>query len=125
MKSFTDIEQSRKLAEILPLESADMCWITIDDEESFDGNWEVVPRNSSLIAVEDKPLFCWSLAALLDVVNIGNFVTLYYDYNAWHLKVYTSGNASDNRISYCVIYADSPIDACVEMILKLHNFDIM
>jgi len=26
MKSYTDLEQSRKLAEILPLETADMCY---------------------------------------------------------------------------------------------------
>ena len=26
IKSFTDLEQSKKLAEILPLETADMCW---------------------------------------------------------------------------------------------------
>ena len=26
MKSYTDLEQSKKLAEILPPESADMCW---------------------------------------------------------------------------------------------------
>ena len=26
MKSFTDIEESKKLAEILPLDSADMCY---------------------------------------------------------------------------------------------------
>lgn len=30
IKSYTDLEQSKKLAEILPLESADMCWY-IDD----------------------------------------------------------------------------------------------
>ena len=27
MKSYTDIKQSRKLAEILPIESADMWWV--------------------------------------------------------------------------------------------------
>lgn len=26
IKSYTDIEQSKKLAMILPIESADMCW---------------------------------------------------------------------------------------------------
>ena len=29
IKSYTDIEQSRKLAKILPLESADMYWRSI------------------------------------------------------------------------------------------------
>lgn len=40
MKSYTDIEQSKKLAEILPIESADMCF---NDNEP-----------------------CWSLATLLE-----------------------------------------------------------
>ena len=37
MKSYTDIEQSKKLAEFLPLESADMCYLPthIDDEHNF------------------------------------------------------------------------------------------
>ena len=58
IKSYTDLEQSNKLAEILPLESADMCY-PLPYEEG------------------DKPLLeqggfgsipCWSLAALLDLI---------------------------------------------------------
>jgi hypothetical protein len=37
MKSYTDLEQSKKLEEMLPPESADMVWISIEDDESFDG----------------------------------------------------------------------------------------
>ena len=32
MKSYTDLEQSKKLAEILPLESADMCYKCLEDD---------------------------------------------------------------------------------------------
>lgn len=32
MKSYTDLSQSKKLAEILPLESADMCWTPFDEK---------------------------------------------------------------------------------------------
>lgn len=32
MKAYTDLEQSRKLAEILPLESADMHWQYIEED---------------------------------------------------------------------------------------------
>ena len=37
MKNYTDINQSKKLAEILPLESADMTWEQVADslEQSF------------------------------------------------------------------------------------------
>ena len=35
MKSYTDLEQSKKLAEILPIESADMSYTwDFDDEQS-------------------------------------------------------------------------------------------
>ena len=59
MKSYTDKKQSKKLAEILPLESADMCY-PLPCEEG------------------DKPLLeeggfgstpCWSLSALLNVLE--------------------------------------------------------
>lgn len=32
MKGYTDLEQSKKLAEFLPLESADMCWTPFDEK---------------------------------------------------------------------------------------------
>ena len=61
MKSYTDIEQSKKLAEILPIESADMCWVTDEIEPLWgvvksepDDDFDVIP--------------CWSLAALLDIL---------------------------------------------------------
>ena len=38
IKSYTTIEQSRKLAEILPIESADMCYIK--HTSSDNPNWE-------------------------------------------------------------------------------------
>ena len=38
MKACTDIEQSKKLAEILPIESADMMW---DDWSLIDEGWKL------------------------------------------------------------------------------------
>ena len=59
MKSYTDVEQSKKLAEILPLESADAHYVLIDtDENKYDigiGNYiGVLPHYPA-----------WSLTALL------------------------------------------------------------
>ena len=69
IKAYTDLEQSKKLAEILPLESADMCWIQIYDENHMmsDHRVELIPfRFYSGIGVP-----CWSLAALLQVLPLG------------------------------------------------------
>lgn len=59
MKSYTDLKQSKKLAEILPVESADMFY---RDSNSDDVKlmWEhVAPKVTTP---------CWSLAALLDIL---------------------------------------------------------
>jgi len=110
MKSYTDIEQSKKLTEILPLESAD-------------GYWDFQIDGYNLIADKlgyyknDSEIPCWSLAALLNSVKY-NTINLHYNdvRNDWiasctveHSTRYGSGRALN------------PVDACVEMILKLHE----
>jgi hypothetical protein len=72
IKSFTDISQSKKLAEILPLESADMYFIghqsIINPKEWEYGDTPKV--RGKYIAFDDKRIFCpcWSLAALLNLL---------------------------------------------------------
>ena len=75
MKGYTSLSQSKKLAEILPIESADMWWnfysVTTDDttpqiihlDTPWVGNfnWDNKPDNVP----------CWSLAALLQVLPLG------------------------------------------------------
>ena len=62
MKSYTDIEQSKRLAELLPVESADMFY----RENGTDVKlvWE---------HLKDIPVTtpCWSLSALLQVLPLG------------------------------------------------------
>ena len=67
-KICTSIEQSKKLAKILPSESADMVYQSIEDEYG-DGEWESIPRNHSLNIGYDNDVPCWSLAALLNVLE--------------------------------------------------------
>lgn len=57
IKSYTDISQSKKLAEILPVESADM-WYHPDLSD--------YPDYVERCSIYNIP--CWSLAALLDVL---------------------------------------------------------
>ena len=119
IKSFTDLEQSRKLAEILPLESADMHW-----SKDFDGSWFVdldayssikLPKYS-VNNVEEYLLPCWSLAALLDVLPkihglkpILDLEECSIQYSGIDLYV-TAGNL---------------VDACYEMIIKLHRLKML
>ena len=80
MKSYTDLEQSRKLAEILPLESADMIYIPMMDIDSMSNSGffdipECYPFNEFKDS-DTKPLPCWSLAALLEYMN-RNFYNIF------------------------------------------------
>ena len=81
IKSYTDLEQSKKLAEILQLESADMFWYR--DAVTKENN----PRIMSLSKVpKNKSMYyspCWSLAALLDLLpseftTVGKYATTTY-----------------------------------------------
>lgn len=107
MKSYTDIEQSKKLAEILPLESADMYWWSSDKryyiEAIDDGDF-----------VENRDIRAWSLAALLDVLpkyelnNFGNTIQL--DVNLESLA--TEGD-------------ETLLDLVVNMIIHLHEQNLL
>ena len=68
IKSYTDLEQSKKLAKILPLESADMFYIAGKGEPIFIGNKTVAYEDDDYDALGGPDVLCWSLAALLDVL---------------------------------------------------------
>ena len=116
-KSFTDIEQSKKLAEILPIESADM-WYD-NDGESIAGRPEV--RYCSFIGLASMNIPCWSLAALLDVLSFPQLSKdkLGSGKVGWMVSVYPN----DCRYDSC--WHDNPIDTCVEMINKLKEKDLL
>ena len=115
MKAYTDIKQSRKLAEILPLESADMGWYYSRDPQAA--------RNQMWVGTkaDNADIPCWSLAALLDVLSypqlskdkIGSGKV------GWMVSVYP------NNCRYDSCWHDNQIDACYEMILKLHEQNLL
>ena len=65
MKSYTNIEQSKKLAEILPLESADNYYSWHDER------YYVVNKDCPYPYSLKEKIPCWSLAALLQVLPLG------------------------------------------------------
>ncbi len=109
MKAYTDLEQSKKFAEILPLESADMDYIpiiNIDGEYSVEVNeWD----NEHII--DEGWIPCWSLAALISVLPEPNLL----EKDGWHLFCSDIGHFSSSN-NY-----NNPVDACVEMVLTLHE----
>jgi hypothetical protein len=109
MKSYTNLEQSRKLAEILPIESADMRY---DEYTShIDGTPKVGYKEG---ITEGIP--CWSLAALLGVLP----KSLIYTPNPT-----LDGYCCKNIMHDLETYGDNPIDACYELILKLHELKFL
>ena len=64
MKSYTNIEQSKKLAEFLPIESADMCYI--QDLLAGGKYGDYKPYIGDLIpAYGQGKIRCWSLAGCM------------------------------------------------------------
>lgn len=121
IKSFTDLEQSRKLAEILPLESADMEYLLeqwMDETGSHkEGYYEIpvikVDENSPLQQITHP---CWSLAALLNFLPYP--ILCKKSDNTWGVDLWV-----DNKL-YCT-YASYKIDACYEMIIHLHELNLL
>ena len=109
MKGFSSLEQSKKLAEFLPLESADMFWLVLGNTPRVHVLTEPLSNYSRW---ESYP--CWSLAALLDIIpypTLGKHVDETWSCASWVEKVKP----------YFVESCDSPINACYEMIIKLHE----
>ena len=65
IKSYTDLEQSKKLAEILPLESADMYYPNRIDIKCQGALPIEYKHGNPLLSQE---IAAWSLAALLDLI---------------------------------------------------------
>ena len=116
MKSYTSIEQSKMLAEFLPLESADMIFVPTTDLE---GNEYYYINFCNDEPFFEDCIFAWSLVALLGVLPTKLQIALAInDFQGDRKEKYAIGSVEHDRYD---CYADNPIDACYEMILKLHE----
>lgn len=115
MKSFTDLEQSKTLAEILPIDSADMRYTPFGHKNPW--VWSEEPK---LLEKDATP--CWSVAALLDIMplevsfakqtdGVGTYYYIVSD-DARYGNVHTQRHLN-------------MVDACVEMIVKLHELNLL
>lgn len=140
MKAYSDIEQSKVLAEILPIESADMWYAEIYEGKTDGWNFIVSDtpyyslsftkpseNNYSKNTVKDIP--CWSLAALFNYLREIDFfpeidtdehgVTMsidYYDEDEEKLL---------NPVHNIEVKAENFIDACYEMLVKFKEKNLL
>ena len=107
IKSYSDLQQSKKLAEILPIESADMYWW------SSGKKYYIEAMDDGDFNEGEGHIRAWSLAALLSVLPEiqGGKPIIALDDN-----YITYPHMSDLHTK-----ADNPIDACYEMIIKLNE----
>lgn len=115
MKSCTDVNQSEKLAEILPVESADMMW---DDWSLIDEGWKLIVGYYPEIEKDygRKCYPAWSLAALLDILPEGTRLLKSATGDTYHCDC-PKGNIDK--------WYDDPVDACVEMIFALKKRNLL
>ena len=116
MKSFTDLNQSKKLAEILPIESADMEYMFLKKDGSEVSTVQFV--KDGFEEPECCYIFipCWSLVALMDVLDRG---ALFKTPQGWACQSYIEFKAITGN------YYSNPVDACYEMLLKLHELNLL
>lgn len=115
-KTHTDVNQAKRLAEILPLISADCFYRHFTDHYNIaQYTLETYPYNKGADKKHDLP--CWSLAALLDVLKD-------------NIKIEKTGLDQSDTFTYSIIgdgydykthEHEELIDACYEMIVKLHE----
>ena len=123
MKSYTDLEQSKKLAEILPFESADMCYRIV----AYNPNDTHVYQPYCFSSTLESDIPCWSLAALLDAIPkcIGDYNIFRMDINDIDTSMWYDEIGYGVNTELPDITLESPTDACVEMIIKLHEQNIL
>lgn len=129
IKSYTDIEQSKKLAEILPLESADM-YYTPSLIKGHTGYFPHLKRKLLIDWDIEQAIPCWSLASLLEQLP---YELCDDDGNSSYLQM----NKEDDV--YQLVYTDHHgdfesietdrhehfVDACVDMIIKLNELNLL
>lgn len=110
-KAYTDIEQSKKLAETLPIDSADMYYYTVNGDLCRTPN---VIESEDDLYVDEKSIPCWSLAALLDVLDYAK-CDIHKDIYGWKCYI------QPNDFRYDSKWKDNPVDACVEVICERND----
>ena len=109
-KIYTNILQSKTLAEILPLESADMCY----SNHSLEDYYSPIPNIGNYSAIQNQ-IPCWSISALLEIIrNNGRY----------ELQMYEGGYYFEANGFMTESYFN-PVDTCYELILNLYEYNML
>ena len=118
---YTSIEQSKKLLKLgLNPETADMYW-AVDANIVVAEPYITKTETETLIPAYVSSLPCWSVGALLDVLDYPKF---YKDNTSgkdlWHCRC----NINEREIVK-VSFAETEIDAVVELVVNLLEFGLL
>lgn len=120
MKAYTDEKQSKILAEILPIDSADMWYWEFPTAPTYNDYGHPMFHKGEDI----RNVPCWSFVALLKYLSEINLQVytpiLFPTEGKWILQFLEYGRGNVWEVS-----CDNPIDACVKMILNLHKFNLL
>ena len=119
IKSYTDLKQSKVLSKILPLESADMyLW-------SSGKRYYIEAMDDGDFNEEEGHVRAWSLAALLGVLPEINGIPLTLEkvkaedgYEGYYYHI-------EYKDKILIPYSKNPVDACCELILRLHELKML
>lgn len=115
MKTHTDYNQSKKLAEILPPESADMLFPP--EEEGFADVIRVPLTRERWTQMAAGMIPAWSLSALLEVLPKIRRYKPIIDLEDFSIRYYYE--------SEIAVTSDNLINACYEMIIRLHELNLL
>ena len=127
MKAYTDIEQSKKLAEILPIGSADFHFSANQSPQGY--LEKPIWGNSEDAYYSAFP--CWSLAALLDFLAQQDlFPGITYTDTCYLMDFYFYKDEDEDGetihpIHFIRTEGNTLVDTCVEMIYKLKERNLL
>ena len=131
IKSYSDLQQSKKLAEVLPIESADMhYWL------AWSGGVSEEKRNTPKVDKPRKDAIktywcpCWSLASLVE--GLPEVIDFDDDDNDYALEILKENGlyyiSYGNPIMGEILNIEPQenfVDACVAMIEELHELKML
>jgi hypothetical protein len=109
IRAYTTIEQSKKLAEILPIESADMCYRIV----AYNPNDTHVYQPYCFVGTLESDIPAWSLAALLNVLPSSTLDSS----DDHHYRLHCMERFTE--------WYDNAVDACYEMVLRLNELNLL
>jgi len=121
IKAYTDLEQSKKLAEILPIESADMYWW-------YSGRRYYIEAIDDGDFNEKGDIRAWSLAALIEILPEIIHIKDWENYIICIGKDSICYKRKEDVLSQTILHESrgtNLVDACYEMILKLNKLNLL